>query len=441
MKKTALLFFLLCAFSRLHAQPVQPYFLSWPSLSPDASTIVFSFEGDLWKVPAAGGTALRITAMQGNETHARFSPDGQWIAFTGRQLGNPDIYIMPASGGEIRQLTWHSGSDNMESWSWDSRHIYFSSNRYNILAGYKLNIQGGTPTRVLGSHFFSFDHNLFEHPNTGEIFFNDTWESASQLQRKGYKGPFNPEIQSWNPKTSRYKKYTSYEGKDFAALFDQQGNMYYTSDEETGEYNLFSVKNDKKNRLTRFTTSIRNAQVNARGGTLVFEKDYGLWLYDVASGKTTQPAITLNRNDILPRDKDFDVRGSISAFDASPDGKKLAFIARGELFVSDKDGKFIKQVEKGSAERAVEIKWLADNKTLLFSQTVKGVLNWFTIAADGSAPVKQLTNDAANNRSISFNKNRTKAVYLSGRNEVRIMDLKTMASTTVAKDELWLYQS
>src|SRR5207302_1177930 len=78
------------------------YFLSYPCLSPDGSTVVFSYEGDLWRAETKGGQATRLTAMQGYETNARFSPDGKWIAFTGRQSGNSDIYIMPVEGGEIR---------------------------------------------------------------------------------------------------------------------------------------------------------------------------------------------------------------------------------------------------------------------------------------------------------------------------------------------------
>jgi len=146
----------------------------------------------------ADGKATRLTAMQGYETSPRVSPDGKWIAFTGRQFGNADIYIMPVEGGEIRQLTWHSGNDELTSWSWDSKSVYFNSNRMGQIAGFKVKATGGTPERVFGNYFFQYDHNLVEHPLSGEIFFNDTWESIHQAQRKRYKGPFNPDNQSYN---------------------------------------------------------------------------------------------------------------------------------------------------------------------------------------------------------------------------------------------------
>lgn len=425
----------------LTAQNNAAYFLSNPCLTPDGQTVIFSFEGDLWKSNVNNGQAARLTAMQGYETSPRVSPDGKWIAFSGRQYGNADVFVMPANGGEVKQITYHSSGDEVTSWSWDSKYIYFNSGRMGQVAGYKVSADGGTPQRVFGNYYFQYDHNLLEHPTSGEIFFNDTWESSNQAQRKRYKGPFNPDIQSYNFRTKQHKKYTDWEGKDFAATIDRNGNIYFISDEANGEYNLYTLDNGRKKGLTRFSSSIKTPQVNANGGKLVFEKDYQLWLYDVKTDRESKLDISIIRNNILPKEKDFDVRGNISAFDVSPDGKKMAFVSRGELFVSDMEGKFIQQVKRGSAERVRELKWLSDNKTLLFNQTLDGYTNWYSIAADGNGSLKQLTGDHKNNRNIVLNKKRTQAVYLSGRDEVKLMDLKTMQSRLLVKDEIWGFQN
>jgi len=417
------------------------YFLSNPALTPDGQTVIFAFEGDLWKANVSDGLATRLTAMQGYETSPRISPDGKWIAFTGNQYGNNDVYIIPVSGGEVKQITYHSANDDVSSWSWDSKFIYFNSSRMNRFAGYKVSIDGGTPERVFGDYFFQYDHDLIEHPNTGELFFDDSWESINQAQRKRYKGPFNPDIQSYNLKTKQYKKYTTWEGKDFGTTIDKNGNIYFISDEANGEYNLYTLDNGKKKGLTRFSSSIKALQVNANGGKIVFEKDYQIWLYDIKSGNERKLDISIIRNNILPKEKDYEVKGNISAYDVSPDGKKLVFVSRGELFVSDIEGKFIEELNRGTAERAREVKWLSDNKTVLFNQTLDGYTNWYTIRADSTGTPKQLTHDKRNNRSIVFNKKRTQAVYLSGRDEVRLMDLKTMQGKTIVKDEIWAFQS
>lgn len=440
MKLLSFLPALLLAFAAA-AQSNNAFFLSHPCLTPDGQTVVFSFEGDLWTAPVKSGQAVRLTAMPGYETNARVSPDGKWIAFTGRQYGNADVFVMPATGGDIRQLTFHTANDEVSSWSWDSKNIYFTSGRMGQASGFTVSKEGGTPQRVFGNYFFQYDHNLFEHPASGEIFFNDTWESSNQVQRKRYRGPFNPDIQSYNIRTKQYRKYTDYAGKDFGASLDKNGKLFFVSDEGSGEYNLFTMENGKKTALTHFSTSIKTPLVNANGGKVVFEKDYQLFLYDVAAAKSEKLAISIVRNNTLQKEKDFDIKGSITDFDVSPDGKKIAFTARGELFVSDAEGKFVQQLAKGSAERAREVKWMNDNKTILFNQTAGGYLNWFTIAADGSAALKQLTSDKRNNRAIVFNKAGTRAAYLSGRGEVRLMDLKTLDSKTVVKDEIWAFRN
>jgi tricorn protease len=421
------------------AQEPDAWFTTYPALTPDGNTVIFSYEGDLWKAAVKDGQAVRLTAMQGYETNARVSPDGKWIAFTGRQFGNADVYVMPVDGGDIRQLTFHDASDEVDGWSWDSQTIYFTSSRYNAFSAYKVNVNGGTPVRLFWNYFNTV-HNVAEHPN-GEIFFNDTWESKQFAQRKGYKGAYNPDIQSYNPKTKSYKKYTDYIGKDFWATIDKNGKIYFVSDEANGEYNLYTFDGDKKAKLTEFNTSVKRPFVAANGSKVVFEKDYQLWIYDVASKNSGKLVIKAVRNNILPQLQNFNINNAIVAFDVAPDGKKMAFTSRGEIFVSDIEGKFIQQIKKGNAERALEVKWLADNKTLIFTQTVEGYQNLFTVAADGSGNVKQLTNDKRNNRDIVLNKSRSKAVYVSGRDEVRLLDCKTFESKLVAKDEIWAIQN
>lgn len=415
------------------------YFTTTPGISPDAKKIVFSCEGDLWIVNASGGTAYRLTAMAGEEKYPRFSPDGQWIAFSGSQDGNSNVYVMPADGGEIKQLTFHDASDRVDSWSWDSQCIYFNSSRYNYFTEFKANRQGGTPQRLFDNYFNTI-HGVVEHPNSLAYYFTDTDESLGFASRKGYKGENNPDIKSYNPKTKEFHIHTSYPGKDFWHTIDQQGHIYFVSDRFNGEYNLYRLKNDKKIRLTEFNTSIKTPQVSANGKKIVFEKDYQLFTYSVPDKKIEKVHIKLFRNDTLKTEQTFNVNGKITNFDISPDNKKFAFVSRGELFVSDTKGKFIKKLETGK-DRVVEVKWLKDNKTILFNRTVNGWLNLFKISANTDEEAVQLTADELNNRNISLNYEMTQVVYLNGVTHINVMDLKTFKSKTLVKDEFWEYLS
>ncbi|MEI9959154.1 MAG: hypothetical protein WDM90_23215 [Ferruginibacter sp.] len=98
-------------------------------------------------------------------------------------------------------------------------------------------------------------------------------------------------------------------------------------------------------------------------------------------------------------------------------------------------------MNRKTAERVLEVKWMSDNKTLLFNQTLDGYTNLYTIAADGNGTIKQLTAEKRNSRTIILNKKRTQAVYLCGRDEVKLIDLKTFVSKTIVKDEIWGFQN
>ncbi|MAL16091.1 MAG: peptidase S41 [Balneola sp.] len=415
-------------------------FATQPSISPDASTIVFSYESDLWKVPANGGAAVRLTGMDGEETASSISPDGKWLAFTSNQYGNDDVYMMPVDGGEITQLTYHQAGDQVESWSWDSKTIYFRSGRYNRVSAYAVSIEGGTPERLFG-HYHNNVHNLVKHPSENTYFFNESWESFIFPQRKKYKGPFNPDIKSYSLDSETFTKHTNWEGKDMWPTLDQSGNLFFVSDEFNGEYNLYKLSGNNKEQLTRFNTSVVSPKVSANGKTIVFEKEYQLFTYDVASGKSTAIPITIFKNNTLTKEQSFDVENSVTSFDVSPDKKKLAFTSRGELFVSDIKGKFIRQIETNALGRVLEVKWLKDNKTLMFNQTAEGYQNWFTTAADGSGMEKQVTKDEDNNRALELNSDRTKGIYISGRDKLKLIDLESLKTETIVEDEFWGFQN
>ena len=423
------------------AQNSSPYFASNPALTPDGRTLIYSYDGDLWQASVSGGISTRITAMEGNSNNPRISPDAKWLAFSNTQFGNADVYVMPLGGGEIKRLTFHSANDMVDSWSWDNKTIYFTSNRYSRMSEYSISKNGGTPQSVFSNSYFDYTHNAFENPLTGEIYFGDSWESSSFANRLGYKGPFNPDIQSYNPKTKKYTQYTNWEGKDMWATVDKKGNVYFVSDEANGQYNLYTFINGKKTQLTNFTTSVMHPFVSASGEKVVFEKDFQLFSYDVATKKSEKIPLQVYKNNTLATLQGFNVKGTITHFNVSDDGNKLAFVSRGKLFVSDAKGKFIKQLTTANQETVKEVFWLSDNKTLVYGQTWKGFENLYTQNAEGNEVEKQLTTFAKNARSLSFNRNKTSAVFLCGSDEVRLLDTKTLKTSLLVKDEIWGFQN
>lgn len=418
-------------------QSGEVYFAKHPTISPDAQAIVFSYEGDLWQLDEGKTLATRLTGMEGEETHPYISPDGQWIAFTGTQYGSQDIFVIPMGGGQIQQLTYHEAYDQVDSWSWDSQHIHFTSNRENNFTSYRVSLIGGTPQRLF-NHYFNTVHDVVEHPTSGELYFNETWESQRFASRKGYKGAYSPNIKSYNLKKGEFKKHTELDGKEMWTTIDRDGNVYFVSTEANGEYNLYQLEADgNRKQLTDYTSSVMHPQVSANGEKIVFSKDYQLHTFVPKSSTTKKLSFSLPRNLTLSKAQDFNVKDKITAMDVASDNRKMAFVSRGELFVSDVKGKFIRQLETNALGKVSEVYWLKDDKSLIFNQTEGGYQNWYTIAADGSGQAKSLTNDSQNNRMMSFNSDKSKAVYLSGRNGVKLMDLTNYSSTVLADDEIW----
>lgn len=416
------------------------YFANHPALSPDGSTLYFSYEGDLWRVNTAGGEAMRITSMRGNETHPRISPDGKWIAFSGTEDGNANVYVMPVGGGDIRQLTFHDANDLVSSWTWDSKTIVFSSNRYNSVSSYTIPLEGGTPVRLFG-HYFNIPHDLVYHPDGKEVFFTDTWESNNQVQRKRYKGAFNPDIRKFDLEKDTFSSLTDWEGKDLWPSMTAQGRLYFASDEVNGEYNLYTFDGGQKRNLTSFDRSVWYPQVNAGGTHIAFVMDYQLHVYDIGSGNTSKVPVRMGMSSVLEKDNRFAVAGNITAFDISPDKQKIAFISRGVLFVSDIKGKFISRIPTDDAERVTEVAWMKDNKRLIYGQTKNGWKNIFITQADAKGTPRQLTQTEAHNRDFVMNSDRSKMAWYAGRDKVMLMDLNAMSSRIIAEDELWGFQN
>ena len=91
--------------------------------------VAFSYLGDIWTVNDNGTSPQRLTDNKARDIYPRYSPDGNWIAFSSNRDGNYDVYVVAASGGKPKQLTFHTADDNVAGWSSDGKRILFSSTR------------------------------------------------------------------------------------------------------------------------------------------------------------------------------------------------------------------------------------------------------------------------------------------------------------------------
>lgn len=434
MKKLALLF--LCILP-LYALAETLHFPYNPSLSPDGRTIYFSYDGDIFSVPARGGLAMRLVSLGGNEGNPKVSPCGKYLAFSSDIQGNNDVYVVPVAGGEVKRLTWHEGNDVPGGWSKDSRHIYFESNRANSRTTYKVALSGGTPERLFPNYFNTIV-NLVEDPVTGELYFNESNESISFPTRKRYVGDHNPDIKGWNPARKAYRQLTSYEGKDSWPMVDKKGNLYYVTDRFNKESNI--VRHNpagEPQQLTSYSQSVQYPSVSYGGDAMVFILEYKIHYMDLATGKVTVPQITVADNNVDVVRKFADVAPSRAA--VSPDGKKFALSIRGLLYISDTEGKYQHRLSTPAGERVDEIVWGKDNNTLYYTRTQKGFTALYTIKADGSAAERQLYRDECNIKNLKMSHKKDKLAFVSGNTSVMCLNTADNTVGKLADAQFWSY--
>lgn len=436
MKKFVTL--LVSAMTALSAFASSHYFVSKPALTPDGKYIYFSFSGDIYKVDRDGGLATAVVAMGGNETNPKISPDGKYLAFSSDESGDNNVYIVPTSGGEVEQLTFSDASDIPASWSSDSRNIYIESNRYNSVTTYRISLKGGTPTRLFPDYFNTVT-SLVENPVTKEFIFTESAEGYSFPTRKGYKGDHNPDIQLWNPSTKEYKDLTTYNGKDIWPMCDKDGKIFFVSDRENGEANLFKIENGKQIKLTDFKESIQYPSISFNGNYIAFTKGYRLNVLDVSSGKVIEPKIDI-ADDRLISEISIAATDKIGNAAVSPDGKKIAYISRGLLFISDSKGNFSTIISTPKDERVNEVFW-KDNDNVIYTRTNKGPLNIFSQNVVKASEEKFLygTSKAIRSFAISFDK--SKAAFIHGDKEICLLTFSDNKVKVLAENNFWSFQS
>ena len=415
------------------------YFPYNPSLSPDGKTIYFSYDGDIFKVPAEGGLAMRFVSLGAVETMPKVSPDGKWIAFASNIQGNNDVYVVPVEGGDVRRLTWHDGNDTPSGWSADSKTIFFETNRVNDKTTYSVSLNGGTPVRLFDNYFNTIV-NVAQNPKTGEIYFNESTESMSFPTRKGYVGDNNSNVKSWNPSKKEYKELTTYNGKDAWPMVDKNGNLYYVTDRFNKESNIAKyTKAGECEQLTSFNKSVQYPSISFDGQKMVFILEYKIHILDLKSGKVSQPEISIADNNVTV-DRSFADEAPTNAA-ISPDGKKFSLVIRGLLYVSDAKGKYQFCLNTPMNERVAETVWAKDNNTIYYTRTNKGFTNIYKIKADGSAPEQLVYAADCNIKNLTASHKRDKIAFMRGNHNLMVLNTATDAVEKIADAQFWSYAS
>ncbi len=380
---SALPLLLACALLPSHAaqaQPVPSPALSQPALSPDGSRIVFVAGGDLWTVPAAGGTAHLLVSDPATESRPLFSPDGKRLAFVSTRTGNGDIYVLTLANGELTRLTWDDEPEQLDGWSRDGRWIYFSSTAHdigNMSDVYRVHPEGGTPLEVSADRYVS-EFFSAPAPDGRTIALAARGIASQQWWRHGRSHIDESEI--WLLRDGIYSRLTTGGFKDLWPMWSPDrspdgGKVYFSSD-RSGAENLWVVDvaaPQTPTMITHFTDGrLLWPTLSYDGRTLLFERDFGIWSLDTASGTAAVVPIQLEG---APAGPGFEHKTFSSDFDQavlSPDGKKVAFLSHGDVFaVSAKDGGLAARVTDTPAPEG-QLTWAPDSRRLVYTSERDG---------------------------------------------------------------------
>src|SRR4030095_2403548 len=296
MKKLILTFaVILGATSFVWAQDT-PLLMRTPTVNK--THIVFSYAGVLWAVPRDGGEASRMTTGVGREFNPLFSPDGQWIAFTGEYDGNVDVYVMPAAGGVPRRLTYHPGADQLASWTPDGKSVLFVSSRSaetgRTAQLFTMAIDGVNPTLVPLPMAYEGSYS----PDASRLAYVPLPRSFQAW--KHYRGGTATPVYIANLSDSSVEKIPRTDSNDFCPMWPagDARKIYFLSDRD-GAITLFSYDTGSK-KVTEVIDNqgldIKSASISTGGDpdTIIYEQFGSLNLYDLKSGRTKQVAVSIN---------------------------------------------------------------------------------------------------------------------------------------------------
>lgn len=362
----------------LHANT--PSWLRNAAISPDGKSIAFTYKGDIWKVDAAGGNAQRLTTHQALDTYPVWSPDSKSIAFASNRYGSNEIFLMPASGGAPTRLTYSSAAKTPQAFTPDGKYVIFGAQIQDPAESalfptgfpelYKVPVSGGKVAQVIATPAM---RTSFLPDGSGKFVYYDLKSNESEW-RKHHTSSAARNIWLYDPATGKHTKIVNHPGEDRDPIATADGMLYFLSERDGGSMNIYKAPisdTSKPEAVTAFKTHPVRFLTRSTDGTLCFTYDGDI--YTLAAGK--KPAKVAI--DLIDEEIDLAYKASLptpTQYAISPDGKSMAFVARGDIFVTPVDYKTTKQITS-TPQAEKYVLWGHDSKSLVYASERDGKSN------------------------------------------------------------------
>lgn len=366
-------------------------FARHPALSPDGATLAFSYQGNLWTVAATGGAASLLTTDKAHESHPAWSPDGKTIAFSSKHDGDYDVWTVPAGGGTARQLTFHSADDLVNDWSPDGRSILFTSARETTRAAALYAVDPATgATRLVAE-----DDAALGHASVAPDGKSVACTRGGSWSRKGYRGSANSDLMIFPFNGSGPGRWLlRSESNERWPLFAPDGQSVWFVSDRSGAPNLWrmTLRDDRQEQVTRHTDgNVLYPALSRDGRRLVYERNFSLWTLPATGGEPVELRIFAPGAIRAERVRRVRFTGGAQEIALSPDGKQLAFIVHGEVFVQPAGStNAVAARLTTTPQREQDIAWSPDGQALAFVSDRDGDMDIFTCEV-ASKTTRQLT--------------------------------------------------
>ena len=414
--------------SAQNSAPAVPTFAE-PGISPDHGEIAFVSGGDIWTVPSNGGVARLLISHPANESRPLYSPDGKRLAFISTRTGGGDVYVLTFATGDVKRITFDDGLDQLDSWSPDGKWLYFSSTSREI-AGmndvFRVSVEGGTPMPMSADRYTN-EYWAAPAPTGAAIAFTARGTTSGQWWRLGRSHLDESEI--WilrDPQAMRYERVSAGKSKDEWPMWTpDERTLYYVSDREGPQNIVKRAIGGEPAAVTRFTNGrVLWPTISTDGQMIAFERDFGIWTLDTGTGEAKPVAITLRGAPAGPTVERLTLTNGFEEMELSPDGKKVAFVAHGEVFAaSARDGGTATRVTS-TVGRERQIRWAPDSRRLVYVSDRDGSQGLY-IYDFSSSQETRLTQAAAGDVTPIFSPDGKSVAFQRGGTELHVIDVET----------------
>ena len=460
--------------SSIHAyasQAVSPLWLRDVQVSPDGSQILFCYKGDLYKVSAQGGTAVQLTTQDSYECSPVWSADGRMIAFASDRHGNLDIFVMPAEGGSATRLTYQSVAEVPQAFTPDGQWVLFGatiqdpaqsamfpSSRLSEL--YKVPVRGGRTLQVVGTPV-----EMLSLAPDGKSFFYQDRKGGEDEWRKHHTSSITRDIWFYDAQGGKHTNVTEFAGEDRNPVVSADGKtLYFLSERNGGSMNVYCCDAKAVGKEPKAVTDFKTHPVRflsiAKNGMLCYT--YNGEIYTQKSGAKSQKLNILLTRDDEPVVSDLTFTSGARQPVVSKDGKQVAFVVRGEVFVTSTEYATTRQISQTAGAEA-DVDFAPDGRTLVYASERNGNWQLFTasIVRDedpnfaNATLIKEETVfpelpelklegkidfSQVERQNPKFSPDGKKLAFIEDRIKLKVVDLKTKKVTQVTDGSKWYRQ-